>query len=139
MSSKHKRFITLTLCDTESWGYDEVTLPMLLQLVDSSAPDQRMFAPTDVTANYLTSRKALKTIEDIITKAEGLRDNDPRFATLGISLAEGEWIAEFNLLGRPNSDHMLPVAGSLVDAMRTARKPEGYRKILQTLRENILK
>ena len=112
---------------------------MLLQLVDSSAPDRRMFTPEGVIGNYLTSRQALKVIEDIITKAETLRDNDLRFATLGIGLAEGEWIAEFDLLGRLNTERMLPISGSLGDAIRAGREPQRYRKILQTLRENILK
>jgi hypothetical protein len=137
MSSKRKRFITLALGDTESWGYDDVTLPMLLQLVDSSAPDHRMFTHESVIVNYLTSGQALKAIEDIITKAESLRDSDPRFASLGIGLAEGEWIAEFDLLGRLNAEHMLPLGGSLADAVRAARVPQCYREVLQTLRENI--
>lgn len=41
VSIKRKRFITLSLGDLESRGYDEYTLPMLLQLVEASAPDYR--------------------------------------------------------------------------------------------------
>jgi hypothetical protein len=39
MSIKRKKFIVLTLGDTESWGFNEETLPLLLQLVNSSSPD----------------------------------------------------------------------------------------------------
>jgi len=78
VSTKLKSFITLTLGDKESWGYNEVTLPMLLRLVDSSSPDYRMFTHTGVVANYLTSPRTLKAVEEVITKAESLRDSDSR-------------------------------------------------------------
>jgi hypothetical protein len=137
VSIKRKRFITLTLGDTESWGYNEDTLPMLLRLVDSSSPDYRMFTHTGVVANYLTSPTALKAVEDVITKAESLRDSDSRFATLSIGLAEGELIAEFDWLGRLKTDRERPMGASLADATRVEREPQRYREILQTLRESI--
>jgi len=112
---------------------------MLLQLVDSSMPDHRTFTHESVIGNYLTSPQSLKAIEDTITKAENLRDSDSRFSTLGIGLAEGEWIVEFDLLGRLNPKHMLPVGGSLSDAVRVGREPQCYQKLLQTLRKNVLK
>ena len=77
---------------------------MLLRLVDSSAPEYRMFTHTGVVANYLTSPRALRAVEGAITKAESLRESDPRFAALGIGLAEGELIAEFDWLGRLKTD-----------------------------------
>jgi len=110
---------------------------MLLRLVDSSSPDYRMFTHTGVVANYLTSPKALKAVEDIITRAEGLRDSDSQFATLGIGLAEGELIAEFDWLGRLKTDRERPMGTSLSDATRAEREPQRYREILQTLRESI--
>jgi hypothetical protein len=135
VSLKYKRFIVLTLGDTESWGYNEHTLPMLLQLVDSSGPDYRMFTHTGVVANYLTSKRALKAVEDIIARAETLRDKDPRFATLGIGLAEGELLAEFDWLGRLKADGDRPLGPALSDAVQVEGEPQRYRKILQTLRE----
>jgi len=137
VSIKRKRFITLTLGDTETWGYNEDTLPMLLRLVDSSSPDYRMFTHTGVVANYLTAPRALKAVEEAITKAESLRDSDSRFATLGIGLAEGELIAEFDWLGRLKTERERPMGASLSDATRVEREPERYREILQTLRENV--
>ena len=137
MSIKRKRFITLTLGDTESWGWNEHTLPLLLQLVDSSSPDYRMFTHTGVVANYLTTPRALKTVEDVIARAESLRDSDSRFATLGIGLAEGELIASFDWLGRLKTDRDRPMGSSLTDAVRVEREPQKYREILQTLRESV--
>src|ERR1043165_4676128 len=58
VSIERKRFIVLTLGDTEAWGYNEQTLPVLLKLVDSLAPDYRMFTHIGVIANYLTSPHA---------------------------------------------------------------------------------
>src|SRR5262245_56518753 len=118
MSIQPKRFITLTLGDTESWGWNEHTLPMLLQLVDLSMPDYRMFTHTGVVANYLTSPRALKAVEETITKVESLRNTDSRFATLGIGLAEGELFAEFDWLGRLKTERERPMGSSLMDAVR---------------------
>ena len=137
VSIKRKKFITLTLGDTELWGYNEHTLPMLLQLVDSSAPDYRMFTHAGIVANYLTSPQALRMVEGVIAKAEGLRDSDSRFATLGIGLAEGELIVEFDWLGRIKIDRVKPLGGSVNDAYRVEREPQRYREILQTLRVSV--
>jgi hypothetical protein len=137
MSIKRKKFITLTLGVTESWGYDEHTLPILLHLVDSSEPDYRMFTHAGVVANYQTSPRALKSVEEVITKTESLRGSDSRFATLGIGLAEGELIAEFDWLGRIKTDRYKPLGGSVGDAARVEREPQRYREILQTLRESV--
>ncbi|HTL17032.1 MAG TPA: hypothetical protein VL793_07335 [Patescibacteria group bacterium] len=137
MSLKHKRFITLTLGDLESCGYNEETLPILLQLVDSSGPDYRMFTHIGVVANYLTSPRAMKVVEDAIARIEHLRDNDPRFGTLGIGLAEGDLLAEFDWLGRLKTDHERPMGASLTDAVRVEREPQSYQKVLQKLREKV--
>jgi len=137
VSIKRKRFITLTLGDTESWGYNEDTLPMLLRLVDSSSPHYRMFTHTGVVANYLTSPVALKAVEEAIAKAESLRDSDTRFATLGIGLAEGELVAEFDWLGRLKTERVRPMGASLSDATRVDREPQRYRQVLQTLGESV--
>ena len=135
MSIKRKRFITVTLGDTKSWGWNEHTLPILLQLVDSSTPDYRMFTHIGIVANYLTSPRALRAVEDVIARAESLRDTDSRFATLGIGLAEGELLAEFDWLGRLKTERERPMGSSLTDAVRMEREPQRYREVLQTLRD----
>jgi hypothetical protein len=86
---------------------------------------------------YLTSPRALRAVGEAITKAESLRDSDSRFATLGIGLAEGELIAEFDWLGRLKTERERPMGASLSDATRVAREPQKYREILRTLRESV--
>lgn len=134
MNIQRKRFITLTLGDTESWGYDELTLPMLLQIVDASAPDYRMFTHLGVLANYRSSSQGLDAVEEAIKRAEGLRDSDSRFATLGIGLAEGELTVEFDRWGRLKLDRLKPMGATVADADQVQRVPGRYREILQSLR-----
>ena len=94
VSVRRKRFITLTLgdrnrgatmsrryrCSSASWIRHRRIIACSLILV--------------LLRTYLTSRRALRMVEDVIAKAEGLREGDPRFATLGIGLAEGELLAD---------------------------------------------
>ena len=100
MSAKLKEFIVLAIGDRDAYGYDEQTLPLLIQLIDSSTPDARQFTPVGVVAYYLRSSRAVAAIDAILSRAEQLRDTDRRFGTLGIGLAHGEMIADFDWLGR---------------------------------------
>jgi hypothetical protein len=93
-----------------------------------------MFTHTGVVANYLTSLRALKAVEDVIARAESLRDSDPRFVNLGIGLAEGELVAACDWRGRLTAR---PMGSSLTEAVRVEKEPQKYREILRTLRENI--
>ena len=137
MSAKRKRFIILSLGDAESWGYDEHTIPVLLQLVDPSAPAARIFTNMGVVAYYLTSRRTVAVVEGVIAKAEALRDTDSQFATLGIGLAEGELVAEFDWLGRVKTDRFMPLGGAVNDAVRHEREPQKYKVRLRELRERV--
>jgi len=76
-------------------------------------------------------------VEDVIAKAEGLREGDPRFATLGIGLAEGELLADFDWRGRPKAGSDRPLGPSLIDAVRVEREPRKYREILQALHHTV--
>ena len=136
MSVKSKRFIVLILADTDDWGWNEETLPMLLQIVDSSEPDYRSFTHIAVVANYFTSSKALKAVENVIAAAERLRDSDSRFARLGIGLAEGELVAEFDWL-RFKTGRTGPFGAAVNDAVQVARQPNKYREVFKALRETI--
>jgi hypothetical protein len=141
VSSKRKRFIVLSLGDTNLWGYNDHTLPMLLRLVDSSTPDYRVWTHVGVLANYLTSARALRKVEKVIASAEALRDTDPRFLTLGVGLAEGELIAEFDWLGRLKEGRtdLRPLGQPLNDAIESERKPGKYKQILEELRRTLNK
>jgi hypothetical protein len=137
VSAKYRRFIVVNLSDSNSWGYNEHTLPILLRLVDSSKPDARNFTHLGVVAHYLTSRRALAAVETIITQAEALRDTDSRFVTLGFGLAEGELLADFDWLGRLKTDSITPLGGTANEAVWNAREPQKYRETLQILREKL--
>ena len=112
---------------------------MLLQLIDSSKPDFRVWVHTGVLANYLTSARALTKVEEVIAKAEKLRDTDSRFATLGIGLAEGELSADFDWLGRLKTDRtsMRPMGEPLNEAVKCEREPQKYKETLKALRERV--
>ena len=127
----------LTLGDTESWGYNEHTMPMLLKLVDSSGPDYRMFTHTGVVANYLTSSRALRAVEEVIRQAERLRDADPRFKTLGIGLAEGELYAEFDSRGRLKKRAHRPIGAALTEAVKSEKEPHKYEETLRKLQPSV--
>ena len=137
MSFQRKKFIVLTLGDMESWGWDEQTLPLLLQLVDSSLPDYRMSTNAGVVANYLTSPRALQAVEQVIAGAERLRDQDPRFGRLGIGLAEGELHAEYDVQDRLVTERSKPMGAALTAALRCERKPLKYQDMLRILQAKI--
>ena len=64
-------------------------------------------------------------VQGLITKAELLGDTDSRFATLGIGLADGWLIAEFDWLGRVKSE---PLGVAVNDAVRPSREPLKYKE-----------
>lgn len=99
MSGQRKEFIVLAVGDREAEGYDERALLRLVQLIDSSAPDARVFTHIGVVGYYLRSARAATAVADTIARAENLRDTEA-FATLGIGLAHGPLIADFDADGR---------------------------------------
>jgi hypothetical protein len=139
VSAKRKRFIILCFgnTDADSLGYDEETLPLLWKLVDSCKPAARLFNHMGAVAYYLASLRTIAVVEGLITKAELLRDTDSRFATLGIGLAEGWLIAEFDWLGRVKSDRFMPLGDAVNDAARPAREPQRYKERLRELKESL--
>jgi hypothetical protein len=134
MNAKPKEFIVLAVGDKDSYGYDEHTLPLLVRLVDSSDPDARQFTHIGVVAYFLRSARAITAVEDIILRAESLRDTDERFATLGIGLAHGCMIANFDWLGRLKSGSS-PLGEVANRAAAGVRKPQTYRETFNELHE----
>jgi len=100
VSGQRKESIVIAVGDRQSEGYDEPALLRLVQLIDSSAPDARVFTRIGVVGYYLRSARAAAAVADIILRAESLRDSDETFATLGIGLAHGPLIADFDAHGR---------------------------------------
>lgn len=120
--------------DKDSHGYNEHTLPLLVQLIDSSAPDARQFTHTGVVAYFLRSVRAITAIEEIISRAENLRDTDERFATLGIGLAHGQLLADFDWLGRVRRCFS-PLGDAANRASADLLGPQMYREVLTQLHE----
>jgi hypothetical protein len=88
MRAARKEFVVVALGDRNAYGYDEHTLPILLRLMESSAPDARLSSHRGVVGYYLPSSRAIAAILDLVSAAETLRDSDSRFASLGIGSAE---------------------------------------------------
>ena len=134
MSASRKEFIVLAIGDRDSYGYDEYTLPLLVELIDSSNPDARQFTHVGVVAYYLRSGRAVASVESMLSKAESLRDTDPRFAKLGIGLSHGQMIADFDLLGRLKL-HSIPLGEVATRASMSVRGVQNYREILTEIHE----
>jgi hypothetical protein len=134
MSGQRQEFIVLAIGDRESQGYDEAAQIRLLQLIDSSIPDTRVSSHIGVVGFYVRSARAATAVEQIISLAERLRDSDNTFATLGIGLAHGPLIADFDADGSVNSA-FTPVGEVANNASSAVHGAQNYREILSDLYE----
>jgi hypothetical protein len=139
MGAKTKRFIVVCLgdADTDSLGYDEETLPMLWELAASSKPAARTFNHKGAVTYYVSSPQAVAAVEALVAKVEALRATDSRFATLGIGLAEGHMVTEFDWLGRVKSDRSPPLGRIANDANGLVRQPQKYKDRLREIKESL--
>jgi hypothetical protein len=130
VGAKTKRFIVVCLGDADptSLGYDEETLPVLWELAASSKPAARTFNNRGAVMYYISSPRAVAAVEALIAKVEALRASDSRFATLGIGLAEGRMVAEFDWLGRVKSDRSPPLGRT---ANERAAGQSGFAPLFQ--------
>lgn len=132
MSGRRVDFVVLALSDREDWGYNEETLPMLVGLIDRSKPDARFLSHKGAIAYYLSTSRTVAAVETLIVEAETMRDTDPRFASLGIGLAYGPLIADFDWRA-PVKNSFLPVGVTANEAARESVTTQNYRKILRNL------
>ena len=132
MSGQRKEFIVLAVGDRDGEGFPEHTYVRLLQLIDASAPDARVPSPRGFVAYYLPSPRALSAVERVISQAETLRESDPACASLGIGLAHGPLIADFDSHGRVNN--AFPPIGEVANAAsRAIHAEQNYRNTLSEL------
>lgn len=124
----------LAIGDRDKEGFGETAYLRLLQFIDSSAPDARVCTPMGVVAYYLRSPGAVATVEKTISHAETLRDGDEAFATIGIGLAHGPLIAEFDAHGIVNPT-LAPLGVAANDASRAVHEAQTYRNTLSELPE----
>jgi hypothetical protein len=131
VSGQRKEFIVLAIGDRDGEGFGESTYLRLLQIIDSSAPNAHVCSPRGFVAYYLPSPRALSAVEEVIAQAETLRDSDEACASIGIGLAQGPLIADFDWRGRVKPA-FLPVGEVANFASRAIHGEQTYR---QTLRE----
>lgn len=131
MSAKIKNFIVVSIGDTGGYGYDEHSLPILLQLVDSSCPEHRVFTHTGVIGHFRTSRKNIEIVRRLVAEAESLRVGDVRFAELKIGVAQGDLIGEFDWLGRLKRGRGAVglIGGAILEAVRCERSGDYAGKL----------
>jgi hypothetical protein len=139
MGAKTKRFIVVCLGDADSTSldYNEETLPVLWELAASSKPAARNFNHRGAVTYYVSSRKSVAAVEALVAKVEALRAADSRFVTLGIGLAEGHMVAEFDWLGRVKSDRSPPLGRAANDANGLVRQPQKYKDRLRQIKESL--
>ncbi len=124
----------LAIGDRDAEGFGEEAWLRLRQLIDSSAPDARVFSQIGAVGYYLRSARAVAAVEDVISRAETLRDSDEALSTLGIGLAHGPLLADFDSHGRVDPA-FLPVGVVANDASRAVHEAQTYRETLAELHE----
>ena len=132
MSGQRTEFIVLAVGDRDGEGFPESAYLRILQFIDSSAPDARVCSARGFVAYYLPSPRALSAVEQVISQAEALRDSDAACASLGIGLAHGPLIADFDSHGRVNG--AFPPVGEVANtASRAIHAEQVYRNTLSEL------
>ena len=132
MSGQRTEFIVLAIGDRDREGYAEGASLRLLLVIDASAPDARVHNHIGVVGFYLPTARAIAAVEDAISSAEELRDSDDTFATLGIGLACGPLLADFDAPDRLNPS-FLPVGEVANHASRAVHGAQTYRETLSEL------
>jgi hypothetical protein len=128
MGAERKDFVVVALGDRDAEGYGEHTLPLLVALADSTAPDARVFTTLGVVAFYLSSERGVAAARDLVSQAETLRDRDPQFSSLGIGAARGPLFADFDSRGRVKVG-FTPVGETANRASAAVAGDENYWKI----------
>jgi class 3 adenylate cyclase len=132
VSAARKDFVVVALGDREAHGYDEHTLPILVRVTESSAPDAQLSTHHGMIAFYLNSPKAIAAVSDLISAVETLREADHRFASLGIGVAHGPLLAEFDWRGRVKKS-FTPLGETANKASAGVIGPQNYQETLNEL------
>lgn len=129
MSGQRKEFIVLAIGDRGAKGFAEEAWLRLRQLINSSAPDAQVFSHIGGVGYYLRSARAVAAVENVISRAETLRDSDEALSTLGIGLAHGPLLADFDSHGRVDLA-FLPAGVVANNASRAVHEAQTYRETL---------
>jgi len=132
VSAVRKDFVVVALGDREGNGYDEHTLPILVRVMESSKPDAQLSTHRGVIVYYLKSPETIAAVSDFISAVETLRDTDPRFASLGIGIAHGPLLAEFDWRGQVKAS-FAPMGEIANAASAGVAGPQNYQETLNGL------
>jgi class 3 adenylate cyclase len=134
MLAKRKAFIVVMLGDRTGEGFDETSLPLLVDLMDSASPDYRqLLSRRGVAGYFVASSDAAERADRLVAAAEQLRQSATRFESLGIGISAGDMIADFTLFGRLRSAPLGTVAN---EASRlVASTPDAYLPSLTSIRD----
>jgi class 3 adenylate cyclase len=134
MPAKRKAFIVVMLGDRTGWGFDETSLPPLVNLIDSASPDYRqLIIPRGVAGYFVASYAAAERAGRLVYAAEQLRQSGAPFENLGIGIGAGEMIGDFTWLGRLRSAPFGVVANEASRLVSAA--PDAYLSALTSIRD----
>ena len=132
MGAARKDFVVIALGDRGANGYDERALPVLVALTDSTSPDARVFSKLGVVAFFLPSERGIAAARALVSQAEVLRDRDTQFGSLGIRVARGPLLADFDSRGRVKGG-FTPVGETANRASAGVAREQNYPEILEHL------
>jgi class 3 adenylate cyclase len=134
MSAKRKAFIVVMLGDRTGDGFDETSLPPLVDLIDSASPNFRqLLVPRGVAGYFVASAAAAERADRVVAAAEQLRQPGTPFERLGIGISAGEMIADFTWFGRLRSAPLGTVANEASRLVSSA--PDAYVSSLTSIRD----
>jgi class 3 adenylate cyclase len=132
MPAKRKAFIVVG--DRTEEGFDEASLPPLVDLIDSASFDYRqLLVPRGVAGYFLASSGAAQRADRVVAAAEQLRQSATRFESLGIGISAGEMIADFTWPGRLRSAPLGIVANEASRLVSSA--PDAYLSSLMSIKD----
>jgi class 3 adenylate cyclase len=122
------------LGDRTGAGFDETSLPALVELIDSASPDYRqLLSPRGVAGYFVASSAAAHRADRVVAAAEQLRQSATRFEDLGIGISVGEMIADFTWFGRLRAAPLGVVANEASRLVSSA--PDAYLSALTSIRD----
>jgi hypothetical protein len=135
MTIREEQFYIVSVGDREGDGFNELTLPSLVSIVDEFNPDGIVIVHSGIVALFRRKRHDTRDIQTLCDSLDQLRNTNPDYSALGIGLAEGQLIGEFDRRGKMvNADQFL--GDARIDAVRIEAEPHGYRRVLANLQKN---
>ncbi len=114
MKVKHDNLIILYI--TDEWGFNEITWPILAQVIERGKPDYVEFLnPGTFYIYYKGTKQKRKKYDSLLAEMKGLIAGDDRFEDVRVGMANGKMIFEVDWLGRIKSP---PIGGPGNDAMK---------------------